>query len=65
MTTLAKRIRKLLRTIPRGVKEPHFEGNGGNADDAFEDGVKAGSAYACALLADRIEALLDAPGGEG
>ncbi len=64
MTTLAKRIRKLLRTIPRGVKEPHFEGNGGNADDAFEDGVKAGSAYACAILADRIEALLDAPGGE-
>lgn len=64
MTTLAKRIRKLLRTIPRGLPEPHFEGNGGNADDAFEDGVKAGSAYACAILADRIEALLDAPGGE-
>ena len=64
MSTLAKRLRKLLRTIPRGVELPEFKGNGGNADDAFEDGVKAGSAYACAILADRIEALLDAPGGE-
>lgn len=55
-------LRRLLRAVARPSSPPHFPGNGGNADDAFYDGVSEGIAVGRAGLAVEIEALLSEAG---